>query len=105
MTYITHNTYYAEHILECSGHTGFAKRGNDILCSAISILILTLHYYLTEAEKNGLVSNLISDIHSGYANIRFICEGGSEADKCFSAITGGFRMLAESFPDYIFYEE
>ena len=105
MTYITHNTYYDEHILECSGHTGFAKRGSDLLCSAISILCLTLHYYLIEAAENGLVANLMSDVQDGYVNIRFTCPRGSEADKCFTAITGGFRMLAESFPDYIFYEE
>ena len=105
MTYITHNTYYDEHILECSCHAGFGTRGNDLICAAVSILVLTLHYYLTLASENGLVSNFASEIHPGYANIRFTCPRNSEADKCYYAIAVGFQMLSESFPDHIFYEE
>lgn len=105
MTHITHATYYNEHILECSGHAGFAKKGHDILCAAVSIICYTVAAYLKEAEAKGLISGFLCDISQGYANIRFSCKRGGEAEKCFFAIINGFKFLAESFPDHILYEE
>ena len=104
MTYITLNSYYDDHILECTGHTGYATRGKDIICASVSILCLTIADYLNEAAKNGLISNLLCDISSGYANIRFTSKHGEEAEKCFLAITNGFKLLAECFPDHINYD-
>ncbi len=105
MTCIRYYTYYDDHILECTGHTEYAKHGEDILCAAVTILCYCAKHYLEEAAENGLIANLGCDINSGYACIRFTCEHGSEAEKCFSAVTHGFRILAESFPNHIFYEE
>ncbi len=104
MTLITCDTYYDDHILECSGHTGYAKRGDDILCSAVTMLCITIASYLEEAAKNGLIANYLCDISQGYANIRFTSKRGGEAEKCFFALTNGFKILSEAFPDYISYE-
>lgn len=105
MTHITHNTYYDEHIFDCTGHTGYKERGSDPLCAAVSILCLTLCYYLEEAAERGLVANLMREIEPGEVHVRFVCPRNSEADKCFYAIMEGFKMLSESFPEHIFYED
>lgn len=34
------NTQYDNIIIECMGHTGFAKAGEDIVCAAASILFI-----------------------------------------------------------------
>ena len=104
MTRITLDTYYDDHILECTGHTGYGPHGKDILCASVTILCLTIKDYLTEAAKNGLISNFLCDISQGYANIRFTSAIGGEADRCFLAITSGFKLLSECFPDHISYD-
>ena len=101
MITISYIDYYDELILECVGHAESGPYGCDIICSALSILCITVKEYLKKAQEEGLISSLRCDVSSGYANISFRAEKGSEAEKCFEAILSGFRILACAFPDYI----
>lgn len=83
------------------GHAGQAEKGEDLVCSAVSILTYTI------AEN---VRNLCKR-HIGYISLE---EGDSEVDIFFNsegefkeiggkieAIATGFEILAESYPKYV----
>ena len=46
MTDVSFVKYRDTYIFQCSGHTGYAAAGEDILCSAVSVLCYTLREYL-----------------------------------------------------------
>lgn len=57
--------------LMCSGHAGYAKYGEDIVCAALSALVITtlnsleelcgLRLNLKTDEKNGIITCVFSD--------------------------------------------
>lgn len=105
MTCISYTNCYDRYILECTGHTDYGNAGSDILCSAVSVLCLTCDAYLSKAYAEGIISNYDSRITSGYAYISFSCDEESPAISCMEALTEGFRMLSDNFPENISYEE
>lgn len=102
MTKVTLDTYYDTNLFECSGHTGFAAAGEDILCSAVSVLCYTLQSYLSSAYSQGTISRFSADFSDGQVLMQYeLDEENNEVEACIDAILGGFRILEESFPDYI----
>ena len=65
--------------IECSGHAGFAEYGEDIVCSAISVLMINLitsidkltddEVEVFEDEKKGILRLSLSDKPSHEADI------------------------------------
>lgn len=103
MTKIVYETYYNTHIIECSGHTDYSC-GDDILCSAVSILVATLKAYLEKGESNGEVSNLKCILQSGQSYITFDCNEDSPVLCGVDALVMGFEILSDAYPDYISFE-
>lgn len=104
MTSITFVKYNGEYIFECRGHTEYASYGNDILCSAVSVLCYTLASYLEKAQAEGNICSLNSHFSPGEVLISFeLCDTYPHniALKVVDAILGGFLLLEESFPDHI----
>ena len=71
MTSISYTTHYDVHIFECSGHTGYASAGRDILCSAVSCLCYTLDAYLGRCTETGDITSYTADFGDGYVQIKF----------------------------------
>ncbi len=104
MTTVTLSKYNDTYIFECQGHTGYALCGQDILCSAVSILCYTLRSYLEGAFSEGKIQNLQSDLSSGCAFIRFeLCDSyrSDTVTEALTAIISGFSLLEENFPDHV----
>lgn len=104
MTSITFVKYNGEYIFECRGHTEYSSLGNDILCSAVSILCYTLDEYLRRAQLEGKICSYRSNFAPGQALISFeLCDTYPHniALQVVEAIIDGFVLLEESFPDHI----
>lgn len=104
MTSVTFNKTHDTYIFECTGHTGYCVCGNDILCSAVSILCYTMREYLEGLYNEGLLCDFLSDFAPGNVLIRFEFSDGTDEyriGEAINAILGGFSLLEESFPDYI----
>ena len=104
MTCVSFTSYREAQLFECVGHTGYGAAGGDILCSAVSCLCYTLDAYLKGAYERGLIKNYISDFSPGLVQMRF--EYNEEKESLLTkegiyAVLCGFRLLCESFPDYI----
>lgn len=86
--------------IEASGHSGYAERGQDIVCSAVSILFIATAGAL---EKEDFGGNVETDVREGYARIE--AEFSYRRQAIFNVAREGFRYLAEEYPEYVTYTE
>lgn len=70
-----------------TGHAGAGERGSDPVCAALSILV----YALLDAGAEGRVER-------GEAELLL-------PDRDVDVALRGFRLLAESYPEYVSYKE
>lgn len=77
------------------GHAMYSK-GEDILCSAVSILYYSL---VAAAEKDAFVTSLETNTEKGLGEISF--SGGRESRGAYKMALEGFTMLARQFPENI----
>lgn len=103
MTEVSYNLCDDRYVFECVGHTGYAARGSDILCSAVSVLCYTLEEYLDKMERCGRISHLVRDFRDGAVFIEFSLDSDSDLSllEAADAILDGFRTLSDSYPEYI----
>ena len=73
--------------LRLTGHAGAGERGSDPVCAALSILV----YALLDAGAEGRVER-------GEAELLL-------PDRDVDVALCGFRLLAESYPEYVSYKE
>ena len=88
------------------GHAGSGPEGHDLVCSAVSALVLTLAGNVSYMQAQAAVHDVTIDVGEGYAEIQ--CKAyrrytGSVA-QVYRAICVGFELLATKYPDNIAYE-
>lgn len=83
--------------LQATGHALYAPEGQDIVCSAFSILIYTLSDFIL---KDKSVSSYKNKVQSGEVYIGFSSEKAS-IFTAFDTVVGGIKLLAESYPENI----
>ena len=81
-----------------SGHSGYAEKGYDIVCSAVSILVLntinsverfTKDEIMNEVKDDGYVKCLVPSIKSG--------KGSSETKVLLKSMLAGLEDIQESY--------
>ena len=90
--------------LTVCGHAGFAPIGQDIICSAVSFLVQTLAEYVKNIYIRGaLQKKPVIILEHGYASVCCIPKKRAQAElrRCFEIIQTGFRLLAQTYPQYI----
>ena len=76
------------------GHAGYAQKGTDIVCAAVSILTfstleaLKKHYYVDIKEDDGLIDCMI--LHSGIV-----------ANAIAEPFVNGIKALTEQYEEYV----
>ncbi len=83
--------------LKISGHAGYAEKGSDIVCAAVTALAGTLERCIQEAGEGSC------EWKEG--ETCFTASGTENLRLCFETIVTGLRMLAEEFPDYVTIKE
>lgn len=85
--------------LKVEGHSGYASRGSDIVCSAISILCFTLLNEIMEKDEKAL--KMRYQQKDGYFYLSF----SNRHDEClkavFYAVCNGLQMVAEQYPKFV----
>ena len=90
--------------LTVEGHAGYAPRGKDIVCAAVSMLVQALAGALTRLDaydlydfcidgqkEKGTVCITAAPTHEGWPRVRGM----------FDAALTGFDLLAKSYPAYV----
>lgn len=78
--------------LSVEGHAGYAQ-GEDIVCSAVSILVQTLLAYLIAEDLKPSYTLKKGDTH--------IFAEGDKAHTAFLVIMTGLKLMEDTFPDHI----
>jgi uncharacterized protein YsxB (DUF464 family) len=88
--------------LKLKGHCGYLKEGKDIVCSAASILCLTMAQTVKDS-KQCLECEPKIILHNGKANITFKPKAGCEKqfELALCTVMTGFKVLQHEYPDYI----
>ena len=77
-------------LLEIDGHAGYAEKGEDIVCAAVSALACSLAAYVSGIEERG-------DGHMRFSAGKM----SSRARGAFDCVYGGFAMLAHKYPAHV----
>lgn len=89
--------------LTMTGHANSAPVGHDLVCSAASILALTLAANVEHMADAGMCCNVVREIQEGEARISCKAVRGSEriVSNTFQSVCVGFEILSSKFPENI----
>lgn len=89
-------------IVEITGHAGY-NPGNDIVCSAISMLTSTLSQCIIDEEMYGNVTVDYMSLQDGNVNMDFnyIDSAEDKINTIIDTLYTGYELLAEQYPDYV----
>ena len=85
--------------VKAEGHAGFAKRGEDIVCAAVSIL---MYCYVAELIRLGVKPQIRDEGESLEIAPR---KNLDEAKAAFETVSSGFRLLADDYAKHVRLEE
>lgn len=88
--------------LSVKGHANHGEKGEDIVCSAVSILFYTLAESLNEA-KEMLVKNPLINMEDGNGTISSVPKGIYEANVSlmYWTVLNGFNLLASEYKNNV----
>ena len=82
---------FGKNRLTVEGHAGYAPKGQDIVCAAVSALVYALIGTLEETEN---VAEVV--LRPGYAAVE-----AKEKTAAFDLLRCGLGQLAERYPDFV----
>ena len=85
------------------GHAGSAERGRDLVCAAVSTLVLTLGENVARMKKAGWLEGHAVEIMAGKARIQCLPreEWKEAAEVVFGAVFAGLELLGERWPGFV----
>jgi uncharacterized protein YsxB (DUF464 family) len=84
--------------IEVSGHAGFAAAGSDIVCAAVSALVMTAAHGV--ARVCG-ASVRVSDDPSGAFVLDVPGGGGADAQAVLETTLAGLQAIARTYPAHV----
>jgi uncharacterized protein YsxB (DUF464 family) len=82
---------FTENRLTVFGHAGYAEKGQDVVCAAVSALVYALAGTL---EEQGRAAELV--IRPGYATV-----AARERDPAFDVVRKGLEQLEGRYPGHV----
>jgi len=81
----------------CSGHSGYAEAGSDIVCAAVKLAECTINDVLGEHAK--------TRVNEDEARITLTLPAACESEEAVQAVLSGMMLtlcsLRDDYPDYI----
>lgn len=90
--------------LTVEGHAGYAPKGQDIVCAAVSVLVQALAGALSRLDENRLFDFAVDGTaNSGSAGITAVptSRGWDRVYGMFQMALTGFYLLGKAYPDYV----
>lgn len=97
----------AAYLVTVSGHAGAGKKGHDIVCAAVSALVLTLAENLQLLHNTGTTTACLTHIREGAAKLSCCPVRGVElVARCiFDTVCRGFALVQQMHPKFVSYQE
>ena len=92
------------HHCHVSGHAGSGPWGRDLVCAAVSTLVLTLAENVRRLAAQGAAEDPRILLDRGTASISCLPAGSGQDPvvPVFETLALGFRLLARQYPEFIF---
>ena len=88
--------------VKISGHAGQAEKGQDIVCSAVSILFYTLAQAVMDSEDMlEEEAVIVIDDGNGYVSCKPKKEFLTTIQRTYWTILTGFELLTQEYKDYV----
>lgn len=90
--------------MSVEGHAGQAEKGQDLICSAASILAYTTAKYVQYVEKlEGFLMKPRIEIEDGHMLIEVVPTENyiAEVLNAFFVAEVGYSLLAQNYPQYV----
>ena len=84
-------------VIRVSGHAGYAPLGQDIVCSAVSILVQNMVASIEELSKD----KIEYDLQPGEAWVRYTEELTDVAKTLVDSFFIGICAIADDYPEYV----
>lgn len=91
MIQVTYNEVGDEMILRAEGHAGYAEKGKDIVCAAVSVLMQTLACS---------VGTCMGNDGKGFSAV---CKKSNDNIAKFELVTDGLALLQREYPENVRY--
>lgn len=93
------------HRLVAKGHAGSGPKGHDLVCAAVSALVMTLGSNVADLTADGKVHRQVLQLEPGDSFISCIPKGklGPVVTLIFDAVCSGFQLLETLYPAHIRY--
>lgn len=103
---ITVTYYRGYHRVTVKGHAGSAELGKDLVCAAVSALVLTLEANVRRWDGKGYCYSTAVTVDGGDAEIQVQPKSYFRLSimQILDAVCAGFEVLAREFPEYVCYE-
>ena len=82
------------HYLHITGHAGYAPRGHDIVCAAVSGIACALMAYASDLKA--LEKKLCRP-----GELKILCSSFDETDVAFDMALDGYQCIARTYPQYV----
>ena len=88
--------------LSLTGHANYGKKGEDIVCSAVSTLFYTLGQALIESEDMLMEAPiLIDDDGNGFISCKPKAEFEGNIARTYWTILIGFQIIEQTYKEYL----
>ena len=100
------NYHRGYHRITVRGHAGSAEEGKDLVCAAVSALVLTAAANVRRMEDKGCTYSTAVTVDKGDAEIVVNPKAYFRLSimQILDAICAGFEVLAREYPEYVRYE-
>lgn len=98
--------YRGYHRITVRGHAGSAEEGKDLVCAAVSALVLTAAANVRRMEDKGCTYSTAVTVDKGDAELEVNPKAYFRLSimQIMDAICAGFEVLSREYPEYVRYE-
>ncbi len=92
----------AEHLItgfQVSGHSGYAEAGSDIVCSAVSALVINTINSIQQFTSDQF--RLEQDEKTGYIEFHVVSPISNNSNLLLSSLALGLQGISEEYSEYI----
>ena len=84
-----------EYTIDITGHAGYAEKGKDIVCSAVSVIFYMVASYLEKQRSN------LTDVITDNKSVLYVKEVNFPESFALDIASEGFDMIAKTYPDHV----
>ena len=84
--------------IKAIGHAGFAEKGKDIICSAVSVLLYAYAFELIDLKHNPIINDVDTFVEVIPTRLE---ENERDVEIVFNTVVQGLHLVTGGYEDYV----